>query len=106
MEDSHNVCSNCGTPFQNPNNPLANQNYYQNQNPYNYYPYFNQPVYPVIEEIGYGWIVLGFFFPIVGWITWGVWSKSRPKTALYSGIAGIIGFILGCILYMGNYVAA
>lgn len=97
MEDHHNACSNCGMFYQNnaytvPNQPV----YYQNQNNMQY----NMQYYPMEENIGYGWVFLGFCFPIVGWILWGVWSKERPKTALYSGIAGFVGFGLGLLVIL------
>ena len=49
------------------------------------------------------WNLLGFFFPIVGWILWAVWHKEYPKRAhgicVWSwvgfGISFVIGFLNG-----------
>ena len=47
------------------------------------------------------WNLLGFFFPIVGWILWGVWHKEYQKRArgicTWSWIGFGIGFVIGFI---------
>lgn len=47
------------------------------------------------------WNLLGFLFPIVGWILWAVWHKEFPKRArgictwawIGFGISFVIGFV-------------
>jgi uncharacterized membrane protein YvbJ len=47
------------------------------------------------------WDLLGFIFPIVGWILWAVWHKEYPKRArgictwawISFGISFVIGFL-------------
>lgn len=45
------------------------------------------------------WNLLGFLFPIVGWILWAVWHKEYPKRArgicTWSWISFGIGFVIG-----------
>lgn len=57
---------------------------------------------------GFGWSVLGFFFPIVGLILFLVWKSTKPKSAKAAGIGGIVGFICSIALYicMGVVVAS
>jgi flagellar FliL protein len=40
-----------------------------------------------------GFAVLGFFFPLVGFILWLVWNNSSPKKAKSCGIGALIGVI-------------
>lgn len=47
-------------------------------------------------SIGYG--ILGFFIPIVGFILFVLWYDTRPKSAKYSAIGGLI-WVLLCALY-------
>lgn len=94
LEDNYNVCPSCGTPSPN----IMNQGVPNNQ--YGYYPnqqyYQNPPVQETKVEVGF--VILGFFIPIVGWILWGIWSKTKPRTAKAAGIAGIIGFVVNFII--------
>ena len=104
MEDHHNACSQCGMMYQStmtgtqamPNNyqQMPNGAYYNPQ----YQPYGQQMMQQQEEQVGYAWVVLGFVIPIAGWIIWGIWNNTKPKTAKYAGIAGIIGFVLNLIL--------
>ena len=50
------------------------------------------------EGSKFGWGVLGFFFPIVGFILFLVWIKDKKKASLASGIGALIGFIIGLLL--------
>lgn len=47
------------------------------------------------------WNLLGFLFPIIGWILWAVWHKEYPKRArgicTWSWIGFGIGFVIGFI---------
>ncbi len=51
-----------------------------------------------------GWGVLGFFFPIVGWILYFCWKNTRVGDAKYAGIGGIIGFLCNCALLVTGVV--
>jgi hypothetical protein len=103
MEDTHRVCSNCGTPDQQMmqiSNQQQNispeyQTYYQNQRQM---PMNNQQV--VVSGVQVGWVVLGFLVPFVGWILAGVWSNTKPDTAKACGIAGTIGFFINLYIYL------
>ncbi len=91
MQDEHLVCANCGMRYQ-----TNNQNFQQN-----YVTYPAPPNYQaVVKEQGpeYGWVILGFMIPIVGWILCGVFSASKPLTSKYCGISGTIGFFVFFIL--------
>lgn len=49
-----------------------------------------------------GWWWLGFFFPLIGFILWAVWTGSAPiksKRLLSGTIVGIVAAIVGVILY-------
>ncbi len=45
-----------------------------------------------------GWAVLGFFFPLVGFILWIVWGKTQPEDAYLAGKGAIIGFALSIFI--------
>ena len=105
MEDYHLVCANCGGPYPNQNgtSPMNSQPMYHGSAPMSSQPIYNgQPynpyVRPVDMNVGWGWVVLGFFIPIAGWILYAVFMHTKPNTAKYAGIAGIIGFIVNCII--------
>ncbi len=57
-----------------------------------------QPVAAPTDSGHIGWGILGFFFPIVGWILYFVWRNTKPQTARVAGIGGIIGFALNIII--------
>ncbi len=99
LEDYYNVCPNCGIP-----SPKIGSTEKTSDN-HSYYYYNNtqvtNPTVPVQQNgIQFGWVVLGFFIPIVGWILWYFWNDTKPETAKAAGIAGIIGFILNIILIL------
>ena len=52
----------------------------------------------------FGWAVLGFFFPLVGFILFLVWNNTKKEDAKYAGIGALVGFIvprlLGTILVL------
>lgn len=50
------------------------------------------------EGSGFGWGVLGFFFPLVGLILFLCWLKTKPKSSKASGIGALIGVIIWGIL--------
>lgn len=92
LEDYYNVCPNCGTPS--PRIESSQGYYYQN----NVNTNMNNTPVPMQGNIQYGWVVLGFFIPIVGWIICGIWSNTKPETAKAAGIAGTIGFVINLII--------
>lgn len=53
---------------------------------------------PVKEHGFIGWGILGFFFPLVGWILYYVWRNSQPANARLAGIGGIVGFVVSLAL--------
>lgn len=53
-----------------------------------------------------GWGVLGFFFPLVGFILWLVWKQERPLTAKKAGVGALIGVIAVVALYVLIFVFA
>ncbi len=61
-------------------------------------PNGGQPVAAPVDSGHIGWGVLGFFFPIVGWILYFVWKNTKPQTAKVAGIGGLIGFALNIVL--------
>ena len=50
------------------------------------------------EGSKFGWGVLGFFLPIVGFILFLVWIKDNKNAAAASGIGALIGFVTGLLL--------
>ena len=46
------------------------------------------------------WNLLGFLFPVIGWILWGVWHKEYPKRAHGICVWAWVGFAIGFILYI------
>ncbi len=47
---------------------------------------------------GFGWGILGFFFPIVGLILFLVWKDQKPITAKSAGIGALVGFISSFVI--------
>ena len=68
------------------------------------------PVTTPKEGSKFGWGLLGFFIPLVGFILFLVWRKEKKKAAKASGIGALIGFLLGIIgsvisiLLFGNFL--
>ncbi len=52
-----------------------------------------------------GWWWLGFFFPIIGFILWCVWTGSTPIRAKRAGWGAIVGVITSVALIVLIYVA-
>ncbi len=52
-----------------------------------------------------GWWWLGFFFPIIGFILWVVWTGNTPVRAKRAGWGALIGAIVSVILVILLYVA-
>ncbi len=51
-----------------------------------------------------GWWWLGFFFPMLGFILWAVWSGNFPMKAKKSGVGAIVGIITSVVLVVAFYI--
>lgn len=71
MDDSAVVCAQCGTNV--------------------------APAAPAEEKASFGWSVLGFFFPLVGFILWLVWKKDQPAKAKKAGVGALVGVIVNIV---------
>lgn len=56
------------------------------------------------EDVSKGWIALGFFFPLIGFILYLVWYDQRRKRARYCGKGALAGFIVGIVFTVLYYV--
>ena len=86
LQPNQEFCTQCGVP----QSQIPGQG---NVNPQN----VNQVQ---TQGVQWGWAVLGFFIPIVGWILWGVWKNTKPETARACGIAGCIGFVVNLLIFL------
>ena len=97
LNDDVHYCPYCGNqngaaPKQPNNTPM-----YNNQQP----QYNNQNVnYYVNDTASFGYVCLGFCFPIVGLILFLVWHDTRPKTAKSAGIAAAVSVGLTVLMYV------
>lgn len=46
------------------------------------------------EESTVGWLLLGFFLPLVGFIIWLVWRNDKPARSKAAGKGALIGMIV------------
>lgn len=53
-----------------------------------------------------GWFILGFFFPLVGFILWLVWMNDKPKSAKMAGLGALTPIILAVVLVVLIFVLA
>lgn len=53
-----------------------------------------------------GWGVLGFFFPVVGFILWLVWQDECPRKAKRCGKGALISLIVGAAITVITVVIA
>ena len=51
-----------------------------------------------------GWWWLGFFFPMIGFILWAVWSGEYPMKAKKAGVGAIVGIICAVALVVLFYL--
>ena len=51
-----------------------------------------------VNNGGFGWSILGFFFPLVGLILFITWKSSKPKDAKKAGLGALVGGILSIFL--------
>ena len=89
-------CTNCGEPLKShykvcPNCGQAVNNAYQS----NKTPRTSTQASKAQEGEGdtFGWGILGFFFPLVGFILFLVWQTEKPLTAKSAGTGALIGLI-------------
>ncbi len=52
-----------------------------------------------------GWWWLGFFFPMVGFVLWCIWTGSTPIRAKRAGWGALVGAITSVVLVVLLYVA-
>lgn len=52
----------------------------------------------VVDSGSIGWLILGFLFPIVGWILYFVWKDKKPLSAQRAGLGGCIGFVFNLMV--------
>ncbi len=112
LQDNYNACPNCGNTNLSvaagqamPGQPIPGQAYQQPGMPQQGY---QQPMYgqqvpgPNVQKVNtkgnFGWAVLGFLIPIVGWILYFVWKNTKPGDAKMAGIGGICGFCFNLII--------
>lgn len=81
----------------------------QRETPQVQYVVQQAPAKPPVEDSGsFGWAVLGFFIPLVGFILWLVWKDEKPQSAKMSGIGALVGILFSLIVNLasGGCVAA
>ena len=52
------------------------------------------------KKIGWGYAILSFLFPIVGWVLWAQWKKETPERARKAARFGWAGFLVGFVMNM------
>ena len=69
-------------------------------------PYQAQPYgYPNYDSGSVGWAVLGFLFPLVGFILWLAWTTVKPKSARMAGLGALWSIIFSLVLMIVIFVA-
>ena len=59
------------------------------------------------ENIGAGWGIVSFLFPVVGFILYFVWNDAEHKKAKQAAIIAGIGFVLSFVIgFIGGLVGA
>lgn len=64
--------------------------------------YAYQPM-PVDTSSGFGYGVLGFFFPAIGLILYLVWKTDHPRRAHSAGVGALIGMIAQVVFWFVVY---
>ncbi len=101
LPDDAKFCTSCGKSVsdEQPNRNMGNNNQgYNNQGYYNqnYYDPRQAPYYN--DQPNAGWGVLGFFFPLIGFILYLVWMTEYPNRSKMCGKGALIGVIVGFVL--------
>lgn len=119
LQDSYNSCPNCGNPNLTVMDQMQGQPMGGAQQPYGQpmpgqpmggmqqqygqpmggmqQPYGQPMPGPVIQPVdnskgSFGWAVLGFLIPIVGWVLYFCWKNTKPGNAKMAGIGGLVGW--------------
>ncbi len=50
------------------------------------------------DSSSFGWSVLGFLIPILGFILYLAWRKSRPMSSHRAGVGALFGYSVGLVL--------
>lgn len=50
------------------------------------------------EKGSAGWLVLGLFFPVIGFILWLVWKDSKPGDSRMAGKGTLIGIVISVVI--------
>lgn len=53
----------------------------------------------IVDNGGFGWVLLGCCIPIVGLILFLVWKDTKPKTSKAAGIGALVSVIVMVLLY-------
>lgn len=67
------------------------------QSQYGQQPYMGQQP---ADTGSFGWAVLGFFFPIVGFILFLVWKSEKPVSAKQAGMGALVSVISTVVLWI------
>lgn len=80
LSDLADICVGCGRSVKKINSPSGN------------------------DSSSVGWWWLGFFFPLVGFILWAVWTGDTPIRAKKAGIGALVGVIVSVALIVLTYI--
>lgn len=53
-----------------------------------------------------GWLILGLFFPLVGFILWLVWKDDKPDRSKAAGKGALIGVIVSVAITLITWIIA
>lgn len=89
-DEGGSFCPYCGKNLQ--------ETYPPTGSPHAQYPPYPAPRYNPQDLPNGGWTVLGFFFPLVGFILYLVWQTSFPIRSKLCGKGALIGVIVEVVL--------
>lgn len=106
VQDTYNACPNCGNTnlimdqanMSVAGQPMPGQPMGGMGQPMPGQPVPGMYVQPQQTKGSFGWAVLGFFIPIVGWILYFSWKNKKPGDAKMAGIGGLVGFCFNLIV--------
>ena len=75
VDDTSSYCNNCGARIDNKSNAIISE-----------------------DSSSFGFAILGFFIPIVGFILFLIYEGKKPKRAKSAGKGALIGFIIKIVL--------